>query len=110
TEVDDLRAYRPADEAFTLFVQAMIGPIGEKGEESFGFTICSSEWIRQNCTEPMLGLHLLIVSSYDYDRVLQFVSKIVSACGAETWYDCALKPQRLGSWEFEDHHSLSDRR
>ncbi len=78
TDVHDLVTYRPADESFRLFVQAIVGPRGAEGEESFGFTICSSEWVEQNCIEPMLGLHLLIVPSYNYDQIIHFVSKIVT--------------------------------
>ncbi len=106
TDVDDLVTYRPRNEAFTLFVQAIVGPRGADGEESFGLNICSSDWVKQNCNEPMLGLHLLIVPSYNYDEIVHFVSKVVTSCQAETWHACALKLQRLGSWEFEDYDEL----
>lgn len=102
-DVPNLQRYRPEAEAFALFVQAIVGPRGQDGEESFGFTICSPEWIKEHCVEPMLGVHLLIVPSYEYDRIVRFVSKIIAACAAETWQQCAVKLQRLGGWEFEDY-------
>jgi hypothetical protein len=97
-DVPDMQAFRPPDEAFALSVQAIVGPRGQRGEESFGFRICSPKWIEHNCAEPMLGVHFLIVPSYNYDQIMRFVSKIVTACAAETWQECALKLQRLGTW------------
>lgn len=106
-DVPDLRSYRPEEEAFAVFVRAIIGPHGERGEESFDFTVCSPEWIKQHCTEPMLGLHLLIVPSYNYEQFTKFLEKLVRACAAETWDECASKLQRIGSWEFEGYEARS---
>jgi hypothetical protein len=103
-DVVDLKAYRPGTAAFSLFVQAVVGPRGAEGEESFGFTICTPDWMKERCVaEPLLGLHHLIVPSYNYDQIVLFVSRFVDRCAAETWQQVACKLQQLGSWEFEDY-------
>ena len=77
--------------------------MGNQEKSLFAFGSAVRKWIEQNCTEPMLGVHLLLVPSYNYRQIIQFVSKIATACAAETWRECAVKLQRLGSWEFEDY-------
>ena len=103
--VADLKVYRPDDEAFAIFLQAIVGPRGREAGESFCFTVCSPQWIEQNCVEPMLGVHFLIVPSFNYDQTVGFVSKIVNASAAETWAECAIKLQRLGAWEFDGYEA-----
>ena len=42
----ELNAFQPDDaEDFGVFVQAFVGPAGESGEESFGFTVCTAPWL-----------------------------------------------------------------
>ena len=107
TDVIDLKEYRPATNAFALFVQAIVGPRGSEGEESFGFLICTPDWIKEHhAAEPLLGLHHLIVASYNYDQIVRFVSEFVTRCAADTWQEVAAKLQRLGNWEFEDYQPV----
>jgi hypothetical protein len=82
----------------------MFGPKGTKGEESFDFTICTPQWFSERYDgEIILGLHHLIVPSYDYTKIVEFISKFASGCFGKDWKEVAQKLSRLGSWEFEDY-------
>lgn len=103
-DTPDLERYRPDNEAFAISVQAIVGPNGAEGEESFDFTICTPEWIRQRYgDEIIIGLHHLIVPSYDHAKIAAFIEKFVSTCFGDNWTEVARKLTRLGSWEFEDY-------
>src|SRR5262252_2826931 len=42
-DADPLNEFAPDDpESFAIFVQALVGPEGSEGEESFGFTVCTA--------------------------------------------------------------------
>ena len=100
----DLERYRPESESFGFLVQAMVGPTGIDSEESFSFMLCSPSWLAGHyANEIVLGAHHLIVPRYEYQRVLDFVAKFVSSCGANTWTEVAQKLSRLGSWEFSGY-------
>ncbi len=104
SDIFDLEHYRPEKEAFGISVQALFGPKGTNGEESFGFTICTPQWFSERHDgEIILGLHYLIVPSYDYAKIIGFISKFASGCLGKDWKEVARKLSRLGSWEFEDY-------
>jgi hypothetical protein len=44
-------------------------------------------------------------AALELEPIVRFISKIVSACSAETWQHCAVRLQRLGDSEFDGHHA-----
>ncbi len=63
-DADDLLSYVPqvADDLSLLF-QVFVGPVGERGEESFDITVCTPKWLsRAALSGPVFGTHLLVVS------------------------------------------------
>lgn len=105
-DADDLRAVAPdPNRPFSLFVQAMVGPAGHDGEESFDFVVCTPAWLREKveATGPLPGHHHLVVAAYDYDGLERFVRAFCEQCEGATWQEVAAKVGQLGRWEFDDY-------
>ncbi|MCC8961137.1 immunity 8 family protein [Bradyrhizobium sp. Pear76] len=105
-DADPLEDFQPAG-PFGILVMAMIGPAGDKGEESFDFMLCTPEWFSANAgAEFTIGRHHLFVRGFDYGRLKAFVEDYCASCGDEpSWARLADKLSRLGKWEFEDYQS-----
>jgi len=72
-DIYNLEDYQPdAQDDFGFILQAMIGPAGEEGEESFDIEVCTPRWIekRHRVDEVVVGLHYLIVREYNYPRIV----------------------------------------
>lgn len=98
----------PGDPAgFAFGVQLLIGPADGPGEESFELTVCSPEWLADQCRsgQPVNGLHHVIVGWDTYDeRVLRgWLEARVHAVEAATWGGLASQLCFLGDWEFENY-------
>lgn len=90
---------------FCLLIQAMFGPEGSDGEESFDITLCTPKWLEghlQN-SQVMSGRHYLIVREYNIVAIRDFLLSYGRQCHGETWRDVAQQLSRLGKWEFEDY-------
>jgi hypothetical protein len=99
----DLKEFRP-NGPFGISVRAIVGPIGERGEESFDFVVCSPDWFALNMpAEFVLGRHYLFAQRFDYAALEEFVRTYCESCAGESWRDVAEKVGRLGMWEFEDY-------
>jgi hypothetical protein len=111
-DADPIESYRP-NAAFGLFVQAIVGPKGAPGEESFGFTVCSPEWfVSEHLSEKSsiaTGRHFIFVREFDYRALEKFVRDHCAACDGKTWSETAEKVGRLGMWEFEDYRETPNR-
>lgn len=103
-DVDDLRCWVPEGD-FGILVQLIVGPEGERGEESFDITLCTSGWLSQLVREMGIvdARHYVIVNTYNYDEVERYLTRRVSACEGPSWDGVADKVGRLGHWEFEDY-------
>jgi hypothetical protein len=98
----------PDDPASFVFgVQPMVGPADGPGKESFDLTVCSPEWLADQCMsgEPVNGLHHVIVGWDTYDeRVLRrWIEARVHAVEADTWVGIAGQLRFLGGWEFDGY-------
>jgi hypothetical protein len=103
-DADPLQSYQPADpRCFGIFVQAMIGPAGGDGEESFDFMLCTPLWLASRTQAITLGEHHVIVLEYDYVALEAFVRAFCTNCEGETWDDVARRVSSLGRWEFADY-------
>ncbi|MDD1020248.1 immunity 8 family protein [Pseudomonas sp. TNT2022 ID1048] len=107
-DVYDLENYKPESPAnFSFLLQAMIGPVGEDGGESFDIEVCTPKWIEENCAQDVviIGSHYLIVREYNYKKIIESIRIFLLGCAGEDWGEVARKVSRLGLWEFEGYES-----
>lgn len=103
-DADPLQEFQPTDpECFGILVQAMVGPAGQDGEESFDFILCTPQWLALQKPGIVLGIHHLIVHRYDYATLEIFVRDFCAKCEGETWAVVAQRVGALGRWEFADY-------
>ena len=106
-DLSDLRKGPNISDNFCILIQALIGPHGGSGEESFGFTVCTPKWLSENLGENefLFARHYLLVSAYDYDLIFRVINSLCKSVSGLSWREVALKLSRYGSWEFEDYRS-----
>jgi Immunity protein 8 len=93
----------PSDpENCQVYVQALIGPKGEKGEESFGFTVATPSALEEKGI-PRWGHGLLLVRSFSWTLVRQALDQFLMHCHAEDWNGVAQKLGRHTDWEFHNY-------
>jgi hypothetical protein len=105
-DVLHLESFRPADPTcFCLLLQAMFGPDGSDGEESFDVVVCTPRWLESEVERSGMidGRHHLVVSRFDLTEIRSFLISYARSCEGESWDAAALKLSRLGKWEFEDY-------
>lgn len=105
-DIYDLENYQPEDpEVFGFLLQAMVGPEGNEGEESFDIEVCTPRWLERTygMDEVVVGRHHLIVREYNYHRMVCVIKDYLRDCSGESWSEVAGKISRLGKWEFEDY-------
>jgi hypothetical protein len=106
SDVRDFKSFQPemADD-FGFLLQAMIGPTGAYGEESFDFQVCTPKWLERHHGKSAIvaGRHYLLVFEYNFQRLSDFISAFCTACAGGIWQEIAVQLGRLGKWEFEDY-------
>lgn len=105
-DVDDLTHFSPATgEPFGILVQAMFGPVGVDGEESFDVVVCTPGWLEKKVIENSLysGRHHLICSKFDLGQLIAFFEDYAREAEGENWQEVAEKLSRIAQWEFEDY-------
>lgn len=105
-DADDLAELVPEDPArFAVLVQAMIGPLGGAGEESFDIVVCSPRWVEEQLSSVPVFFprHHLVMKQYDYSSIHTYISEFCDSCDGPDWKAIAVKLSRLGHWEFEDY-------
>lgn len=105
-DIYDLENYQPDDsEEFGFLLQAMVGPKGKDGEESFDINVCTPKWLKENNgrSSIIIGRHYLIVGEYNYKSISEFIQGYLRTCSGDSWSEVAEKVSRLGKWEFEDY-------
>ena len=106
----DLELWKPVDPTcFCLCVQALAGPLGGEGEESFDFVVCTPEWLRVKHGDEavVLGRHHILVFNYDYKRLRRQIEQVVNSAEGPDWSTVAERIARHGHWEFEDYREGS---
>jgi hypothetical protein len=102
-DVFRLEDFKPVG-PFGILVQAMVGPAGANGEESFDAVVCTVEWFDSNMADSiMLGRHFIFIRDYNYSKLWQFIANFCESCRGASWREVAQKVSRLGKWEFEDY-------
>ena len=107
-DVLDLPSFMPQSrDNFGFLLQAMIGPKGLDGEESFGIQVCTPKWLleQHDRADVVSGRHFLIIFEYNYERLVRFISDFCDECIGKTWQEIAGQLSRLGQWEFEDYQA-----
>lgn len=105
-DATDLEQYQPPDaEHSGLLVQAMIGPEGQPGEESFDFLVCTPSWLAAVFRDKryVFGRHYLFLPQYDYAVLEQALRQVCEQAVGENWQAVAANLSRYGKWEFEDY-------
>ena len=104
-DVYDLASWRPETESFLVFIQLMIGPRGEQGEESFGVEVCSPAWVAETVRKVGVfdGRHRFVVDAWNWPVISRYFHHRVTTAEAEDWDSLALLLSRIGHWEFEDY-------
>jgi hypothetical protein len=105
-EIDDLERFVPNEpDRFRVPIRLVAGPEGMEGEETFDFEVCSPRALEGDVIgdDVLLVRHKLLMNSFDFVRVRNFVESYVRGCEGATWNDVAGKLARLGQWEFEDY-------
>lgn len=89
---------------FGLLVQAMIGPEGAPGEESFDFVVCTPSWLAERVADDgyVFGRHYLIVKSFDLAVIRTAIVDLCKQASGPDWESVANYLSRFGKWEFED--------
>ena len=70
-DVDDLERYEPENPSCVgVFVQVMIGPEGQPGEESFDFTVGTPGWLERELRGggSKYYQHLLVLHEFRLER------------------------------------------
>ena len=105
-DVMNLDSYSPADPSyFSFLLQAMFGPEGGEGEESFDILVCTPRWLAADVERKGVvdGRHHLVVSKFDLAQIRSFLVAYAKNCASKSWPEAATKLSRLGKWEFEDY-------
>jgi hypothetical protein len=104
-DAPDLASWQPRDpESFGIFVQALIGPAGQEGSESFQMTVCTSRWFAERGDGQIrTGLHHIFVPRYDFPALKEFLERQCRRLEAPTWNEIAQQLRLLGHWEFEGY-------
>jgi Immunity protein 8 len=102
-DVLDLMKFQP-EGPFGFLLQAMVGPLGSNGEESFDVMVCTPEWFSADMKSDIVsGRHFLFMRRYDYRALKNFIREYCASCHGESWHEVARRLDRLGQWEFEDY-------
>jgi hypothetical protein len=105
-DVEDLKSFQPEmPDTFCILVQAMIGPSGLPGEESFDFLVCTPKWLAKELetTGRIWGRHYLFVKRYSFDLLWRTINDLCVNTRGNSWQEIGAQLARYGKWEFEDY-------
>lgn len=105
-DVYSIEKFNPeVENNFCFLLQLLIGPKGERGDETFDIVVCTPQWLLENnkTSDIIFGRHYLIVFEYDFKAICDKLTKYVNNIDGDTWDEIALQVGRIGKWEFEDY-------
>jgi hypothetical protein len=106
----DITSFSPSDPTnFCFLLQTMIGPDGEDGAESFDIQVCTPTWLMDRHAQGkspniILGIHMIIMFSYDINQLRTTLEKYCEQCVGDNWSSVANQLSKLGAWEFDHYH------
>jgi len=93
----------PADPACcSVLVQAIIGPPGEPGEESFDFLVVTPAYLEQQA-HVRWGRGLLIVPEFAWATVRLMLAKLLPMAARESWSAIGAELNKEMHWEFDNY-------
>lgn len=101
----------PADRAaFSFEAEMGCGPSDGDGEEIFGVTVCTGEWLAAVCTQQGGFLdprHHLVVDydQFDVRKLRLWLEARVSAAQGQTWSDVAAELAETAHWELDTYRA-----
>jgi hypothetical protein len=101
-----LEKHCPADpENFGLSIRLEVGLVGSDATDLFDLFVCTPYWIKERLAQEgaAWGRHTLLIPKYDYDLIVQAITKRTDACQGKDWPEIANKLARFTAWEFEDY-------
>ena len=99
----------PDDPAsFAFEAELGCGPGDGPGEEVFGLTVCTGEWLAARCAEQggvFDARHHLVIAYEQFDQHLlrHWLETRVSAATGGTWSEVAEELSKTGRWELDTH-------
>ncbi|MFJ7247966.1 Imm8 family immunity protein [Kitasatospora sp. NPDC098652] len=101
----DLDDFVPDDpECFSFLLELIVGPEGDIGGESLGFTVCTpghlSRLVDKIGTVP--GHGLIITKSCNIDEIIAYIERMVLRQTGDDWRAVAKNLGRIGIMEFDD--------
>lgn len=104
SDVCDLESFSPDDnDGFALGISFFVTSDDDApGQDMFQIRVVTPSWLGQNYCEPISGRHMLIVSGYNYQAIVEWIEKCVSSVEGPDWTAVATKLARMAYWEFED--------
>jgi immunity protein 8 of polymorphic toxin system len=102
----DLESYRPTDSSsFSILIEAMIGPLGGRGEESFSFILCTPQYLAAELPDDRYrwAHGLLLVPYYNYRLLLDAVQRVCGRVEGQNWHDVGNQLSHYFNWEFADY-------
>lgn len=95
-DIEDLELFSPSGLSFDFRLYLYIGVKGEDWDERFDLLICTPESLREtNPDDGILFPHgYLIVFSYNLQRILTRIQKVLQHCQAESRQEIILKISR----------------
>lgn len=106
----DLETFSPADPTnFGFLLQAMIGPEGQDGADSFDIEVCTPKWLMDQHTlgaspDVVWGMNRMFVFIYDLRQIRGALDRYCERCVGEDWPALVAKLAKIGAWEFENYH------
>ena len=105
-DVDNLISYSPPEpDEFGFLLQALIGPAGEEGTESFDMIVCTPKWLAQKygVDAVVLGYHHIIMFEYSFERLQARLERLCNRTSGNSWGEIATRLALIGKWEFDNY-------
>ncbi len=105
-EIIDLEHFEPEEaDNFRVRIEAVIGPLGSRGEEAFEVVICTPKWIENEVDRQgyLFGKGHLLVKRYDYNEIFNVMDQLCNRLSGDSWETIEYKLRLYGDWEYEDN-------
>lgn len=105
SEVMNAEQYRPNDPLkFDVKLEIYVGIEGYgEGSERFDIFVCTPSMLEENLNteDCVMGHGSLIVRSYSYEKIVNYIKSYISMCKGRTIDDVMRRVGLLGDWESE---------